>query len=208
MVHWRFSILTRIILNDTGIYNAMNKGINLSSGKYISFLNSDDVYITENFDAFMKEMGKGDFDYIYGNVIRKEKGRKVEFKPIPKKKAEKYGYLTPILTQPASFIKRTVYEEIGTFDEQFKIAGDTDFLIRLIVKGDFKGKYVDKPINLFAVNGVSNRLINFKEHHIIKNKYNIKTKYFYKYLTISTIKKIIYRIINILISLYKRNKGK
>lgn len=179
--------------DDTGIYNAMNKGLKLAGGEYISYLNSDDEYLYDNFEPFFEELKNGKFDYIYGNILRNEKRRKVEVKPISIKRAKKYGFITPGLTQPASFIKRKVYDEIGGFDEQFGIAGDTDFLTRMLISGKYRGRHIDKPINLFNTTGVSNKLSNYREHKLMRDKYNINYFKFYRFIIENIIKRLIYK---------------
>jgi glycosyltransferase involved in cell wall biosynthesis len=179
---------------DSGIYNAMNKGLNLAKGKYISFLNADDQYITSDFDKILKIMEEDKYDYIFGNLVRDNGKNKTVSKPIPETRAKKYGYITPTFTQPASFIKKKVYDDIGGFDERFKIAGDTDFMVRLLLNKKYKGKYLDISITNFSTAGISSKLTNYREHKLIRDKYNLNYLKFYRFIIESSLKRSVSKV--------------
>jgi glycosyltransferase len=112
--------------------------------------------------------------------------------------------MTPIVMQPASFIKKDVYDKIGGFDLDFKIAGDTDFLIRFIKNSSFKRFYIDTIFEYFDPSGISNRkIIDFREFILLKNKNHIPRLKYARYVIESSIKKMIFRSLLRVNILYK-----
>ncbi|MCA0132438.1 glycosyltransferase family 2 protein [Winogradskyella alexanderae] len=145
---------------DDGIYDALNKGINMASGDVIGFVHSDDllaspdilqnmvnIFETENCDGVY-----GDLKYVQFNdperVVRFWKSQ--AFKSGLLKK----GWMPP---HPTVFLGRSVYERLGGFDTTFKIAADYDFLLRLFLTSSFSIHYIPKTITLMRLGGVSNR---------------------------------------------------
>lgn len=144
---------------DNGIYNAMNKGLALCKGDFIFILNSDDIFSTSKVveDVVAKFLLDPSIDCIYGNVnfvSDKRFGpsrnwRSGTFHPLKLH----YGWAPP---HPATVVRRSVYEKIGNFDENLKIASDYDFLVRLFKRSDLSKKFVDKYFVTMRAGGVSN----------------------------------------------------
>ena len=115
---------------DSGIYNAMNKGILLSRGEYLLFLNAGDVLIGEN---ILKEISEYLQHYeiiVYKCNYMNNLGKIVRVLG----KGLKLPYHLEIgsLPHPSTFIKRSVFEEYGLYDESFVISGDYDFFSRVL----------------------------------------------------------------------------
>jgi glycosyltransferase involved in cell wall biosynthesis len=179
---------------DNGIYHAMNKGLKFSNGTYVSFLNANDYYNTDSLSEIVQILNSKKYDCVYGNICSRYKSFIKIVKPISEQRAVKYGYMTPIVMQPASFIKKDVYDKIGGFDLDFKIAGDTDFLIRLIKNTSFKRFYIDTIFEYFDPSGISNKkIIDFREFILLKKKNQIPWPKFAIYIIESSIKKMIFR---------------
>jgi glycosyltransferase len=172
----------------------MNKGLKYSNGTYVSFLNANDYYKTDSLSEAVQILNSKRYDCVYGNICSRYKYSIKIVKPISEQRAVKYGYMTPIVMQPASFIKKDVYDKIGGFDLDFKIAGDTDFLIRFIKNTSFKRFYIDTIFEYFDPGGISNRkIIDFREFILLKNKNHIPGLKFARYIIESSIKKMIFR---------------
>ena len=189
---------------DKGIYDAMNKGLKYCNGTYVSFLNANDYYKTDSLSEAVQILKSKKYDCVYGNICSCYKSSIKIVKPISEQRAVKYGYMTPIVMQPASFIKKDVYDKIGGFDLDFKIAGDTDFLIRFIKNSSFKRFYIDTIFEYFDPSGISNRkIIDFGEFILLKNKNHIPRLKFARYVIESSIKKMIFRSLLRVNILYK-----
>ena len=140
---------------DSGIYDAMNKGILISKGKYLVFLNSDDFFhdrkgIEKSVKAL--EDSNADFSYAPANMLNID-GTIKENHPHNSPKITNVFFLMPFCHQ-TMFVKKTVLIKEGMFDTQFKSAGDYDFVLRLCLK-NYKSIYVDNKFVSYSLGGVS-----------------------------------------------------
>ena len=149
----------------------MNKGIKLSTGNIIGFINSDDFLSEDNIiQKIVSHFKKHDADIVYGDK------RYVDRLDINQTKRIwiagnfdhsklKYGWMPPHLS---TYIKKEVYKKNGLFRTDMKIAADYEFFIRCIFNQDIKVKYLPEIIAVMREGGVSNksiknRLISLKE---------------------------------------------
>lgn len=147
---------------DKGIYYAINKGINLSSGNIIGILHSDDFYNNVNvISDVVKTFQNTNADLVYGDLEYISK--KVPFKRIRnwiagefKEKNLKKGWMPP---HPTVFIKKKIFTKIGLYNTSYKISSDYDFLIRALNNKSIKKKYVKKILVKMRIGGKSNRSI-------------------------------------------------
>ncbi len=143
---------------DTGIYNAMNKGIKMSCGGLIGIINSDDFYQIDAVQNIVEYMSDAKHQVIYGylNVIpKKGKSRiaKESHETLPK----------TMIPHPSCFATRAVYRDYGLYSEHFKLASDYDFMLRLYACPNIQFIHVHKVIANFRLGGASdNASINFE----------------------------------------------
>jgi glycosyltransferase involved in cell wall biosynthesis len=116
---------------DKGIYNAMNKGINIANGEYLLFLNSGDFFVdNEVLSKIFQFIAAEKFDLYFFSVQRHWGVR--EIFPYPNfKKRLLNGENVP---HQASFIKKSLFSRFGLYSEYYKICGDVEFFCRLIRK--------------------------------------------------------------------------
>jgi len=144
---------------DQGIYDAMNKGIALASGRYIGLLNADDYYTNSKIISFVAGfLSRSPKDYIYGDVaFVNDTGERITRKyssKIYNKKRLKYGIMP---AHPTLFVKKDVFKKVGLYDPTFRIAGDFDFVARLASCDDLEYSYIPEVFIKMRRGGVSTR---------------------------------------------------
>jgi glycosyltransferase involved in cell wall biosynthesis len=139
---------------DSGVYNAMNKGIKAAKGDYVMFLNSRDFLIdTTIIDKVIKDLD-GSTAIYYGNLIYSLNGVNTQLWSPPNKLSFTY-FLSDSLPHPASFIKRELFETHFYYSEHFKIVSDWEFFIYSICKMNVSYKHLDYVISNFDNSGMS-----------------------------------------------------
>jgi glycosyltransferase involved in cell wall biosynthesis len=146
-------LITKIISEkDTGIYNAMNKGIYHASGDYINFMNSGDTFAKRTtLTEVTPLLASREYDIIYGNVIVKKVDGNLWVKPAPDHL--KVMHHIPFCHQ--STFSRTSLLKDMKFDEKYKMSADFKFFKQCFLN---KAKFVkiDIPVCIFNSNGISN----------------------------------------------------
>ena len=117
---------------DTGIYNAFNKGIINTTGKYILFLNSGDLLVNQHkYIQNALELLADGVDLVHGEILYIDPRRgRVHYK----EKSLKNFYSMPI-RHPSVIMKRHIFDEVGLFSEVYNSAGDFDLICRVINAG-------------------------------------------------------------------------
>lgn len=153
------SSLKLISENDNGVYDALNKGLNLATGDIIGFVHSDDfldsnIIISEIASIFENNDIHGvygDLQYVKRNdiskIVRSWKSR--PFYPEMIKKA----WMPP---HPTLFLRKEVYEKHGHFDTSYKISADYEFILRIFKDQFLNFEYFPKVITTMRLGGISN----------------------------------------------------
>lgn len=136
---------------DDGIYDAMNKGIDISTGDIVGIINSDDWYEPLALETVGKYFQESGAEVIYGRVNIYSENNKVKIQ-IPTN-IEKLRYEMEI-PHPATFVKRDVYIKHGTFQQKYKIAADYELMLRLYISG-VRFACIDKALANFRHGGIS-----------------------------------------------------
>ena len=154
---------------DNGIYHAMNKGVRLSTGDYIYFLNSDDYLVDRDAIADVVSVLERTprIDFLYGNInFRHHLFRESREEDIDSSRQIAFQsqaslldfFITACLPHPASFARSTLFEKAGYYNEQYKIVSDYKFLIELVSSGDVQFAHYDRIIASHYCGGVSSDL--------------------------------------------------
>lgn len=153
---------------DEGIYNAMNKGLSLSSGEIIGFINSDDWYEPNIIERVYKKFLYTEAEVIYGrlNLVDENENKKVlKNRPIENMVFEM------AVPHPTVFIKKGVYEKFGGFNEKYRIAADYELMLRLYISG-VKFSRLDEIVANFRLTGISSNSRECKsETEVISENY-------------------------------------
>jgi len=144
--------------NDTGIYDALNKGIARASGEIIHILNADDWYKHETvLSRMVTFMVDQDLDVGHAKVEQVDsKGslvRTIGYDVTHSKLLRKCK-----VAHPAVFVTRSVYERFGNFSTGFRIAGDHEFFLR--IWNEVKVGFLPEVITVMRLGGVSNSQVS------------------------------------------------
>lgn len=158
---------------DSGIYNAQNKGIKLSEGDYLLFLNSGDYLhdnnVIEKIIPFLVN-----YDIVYGDmIIEWAKGHQtIGRSPDVITKLHMYN---GTLWHPVSFIKRDLFYKYGMYDESLKLVADYDFFFKAIVAKNVSTYHVPEIICVYNTEGASsnqsNKELEKRERRIVAQRY-------------------------------------
>jgi glycosyltransferase involved in cell wall biosynthesis len=153
---------------DKGLYDALNKGINLATGDVIGFVNADDLLAGNNvisdiamgFDKTAVDGLYGDLEYVAkddtAKVIRYWQSGNFKYSSL------RAGWMPP---HPTLYLKRSVYQRArlddgGYFDTSFKIAADYDFMMRVLGKLKVDVTYLPQVLVKMRLGGKSNKNIS------------------------------------------------
>lgn len=159
---------------DKGIYNAMNKGILKSSGKYLLFLNSGDNLIDdgalESSILFLK-----DKDLIYFDLEMYDDYRRF-IKKYPEELSFAHFFYDS-LPHPATFIKKSLLERAGLFDENFKIVSDWKFFLDAVCRDNCSYQHVSECLTQYNLFGLSSSeksrsLISRERRQVLNENYS------------------------------------
>lgn len=146
---------------DNGVYDAMNKGIKLSTGDIIATLNSDDMYANQTIVGQMVEFIQNNgLDAAYGDLVyidHNSANHVTRFWKAGeyKKGSFCYGWILP---HPTFFCQKNIFERFGYFNDKLQIAADFELMLRFIEKHRIKVGYLPKVIVKMRAGGKANVL--------------------------------------------------
>lgn len=147
---------------DSGIYDALNKGIAMATGEVIGLMHSDDFFadatvlkkVAAAFQDDAVDAVYGDLDYVSasepGRVIRR--WRSGEFSAARLRR----GWMPP---HPTLFLRRQVFTQWGDYNEDYRIAADYEAILRYFGRGAIRPVYIPEVLVKMRVGGESNRSI-------------------------------------------------
>lgn len=145
---------------DSGIYDAMNKGILVAKGEYCLFLNSGDILYHHSVLAKVFELSFAE-DILYGELL-------FDFglytnKPVKRPERVDITHLfNDNIWHPSTFIKRSLFDSVGLYNNKYKIAGDYDFFFHAIAIKKVSTKYLPFPISVYDTKGISSNADIFR----------------------------------------------
>jgi glycosyltransferase involved in cell wall biosynthesis len=151
---------------DTGVYNAMNKGIKAATGDFVLFMNSGDIFADNHVLSQVEGDLTDEFDIYYGNNYKVKSNGSKRLKTYPATLTFSFFYSTSINHQ-STFIRRQLFHDFFMYNEKFKIVADWAFFIYAICAKNVPYKYVDKTIAEYDFNGMSS---DPKNQAVMKNE--------------------------------------
>jgi len=156
---------------DSGMYDAMNKGIAMSTGDIVGTLNSDDVYINNQvLSAVAGEFMKEDVDSVFADLVYVRGGNlnkivryynSANFHP-PKMA---YGWMP---AHPTFFVRRMIYEKYGYYKTDYRIAADYELIARFLVKNNVTYRHIPRVFVRMRMGGASTK--NLKSNWILNRE--------------------------------------
>ncbi|NRB59414.1 MAG: glycosyltransferase [Winogradskyella sp.] len=145
---------------DSGIFNAMNKGITQATGDYLLFLNSGDVFTSATVLNSFVNHSKFKGDIIYGDY-KFEKGEK----EYPNQLTPEF-FMRSSLPHQSTLISKRTFQTIGNYDENYKIIGDREHFFRAYLSRKLQFSHIPIALSLFDLSGKSNA----KEYKSLKQE--------------------------------------
>lgn len=149
---------------DNGIYDAINKGIQMATGDVIGLLNSDDELVhKDTIEHIVQRMQQTEADILYGDLVycRYEA---IEHNPprvIRQWKSNafcesdmRWGWMP---AHPTMYCRREVFDRVGLYRTDFRISADYEFIQRAFSVKEYKKEYLPEVLVRMEVGGVSNR---------------------------------------------------
>lgn len=142
-------ITTLISEKDNNLHEALNKGLKLAQGEFIYVMNTDNYFATEKFfERSLEAIKKYNVDYTHGDriIIKRDGG------PASVKRGDlRVAFFRMPFRYQTMLIRKAVYDELGPFDERFKIASDYKFMLKMILAG--KREYYFPESLIYSLDG-------------------------------------------------------
>lgn len=137
---------------DSGIYDAMNKGIAKSIGEWLIFLGSDDS-LHDNFvlNKINIALENENYDVLYGNVISPR------FTGVYDGEFDNNKILTKNICHQAIFFRKSVFLKVGRFNTKYKAQADWDHNMRWFFSDQIRHKYFDIIVSNYSDGGFSSQ---------------------------------------------------
>ena len=167
---------TLVSEKDSGIYDAMNKGIALSNGKLIGIVNSDDWYEDNTIEQIVTNYQGNVCEVVYGMQRNYLKGKeKSTF-------IHHHDFLPEqMITHPTCFVTKETYKEFGVFDLKYRSAADYDLMLRFYESGKVIFTPIYQVLSNFGLGGMSSTQVGVRENATIRYErgYMSKKKYYF-----------------------------
>jgi glycosyltransferase involved in cell wall biosynthesis len=162
---------------DNGIYNAMNKGISMATGNFLLFLNAGDRLADDySVEAAVKLMQKKEAMIYFTVVVWVDTENKVVRSGIPEINFVSDFY-SKNFPHSGSFYAKDCFKDFGVYDETYKILGDFDMNLRLLVNHKLPFCVLNVLVSVFYTGGISTsekgKELRSGEMERIRNKYSL-----------------------------------
>ncbi len=180
---------------DSGMYEALNKGIRMATGEVIALLNSDDTqYDSNTISDIVSEMERTQCEFLYadGLFVDAENTDKVVRNWIGgryRKWKVRHGWL-PL--HPTCYIRRDVMTRLGLYDESYRIAADTDLLVRYLLENDLRVTYLKRYVVRMRMGGLSTD--NSRRARMWREDIRVYRSHGFRHVTLTKIEKMMWKV--------------
>lgn len=148
---------------DNGIYNAMNKGIAKSHGEYLLFLNSGDFLVEE--DVLNRVFSHKCYaDVLCARCYVSDNGERIWTSPLPPNHITLGWLYWNGMMHQSTFIRRSLFDSIGLYDETFKWLADFQFWYKAFIYNDASSQSIDVITTDYNLDGTSSLSRSSKEY--------------------------------------------
>lgn len=143
---------------DNGIYHALNKGIQMAKGDYVQILNSSDWLVNVEVTKTMLQKldAKLEVQILYGNMLKVMPDKRIlHDASFAGKEITMLDMYTGTLNHSPVYIKRSLFDTFGLYDEELKYVSDWKWYVKAIIMGGVKPQYVNIDVIYFDMAGVS-----------------------------------------------------
>lgn len=179
---------------DSGIYDAMNKGIRMATGDVVGILNSDDYYTSNDVIERLVEAFDEKTDAVYGDIHFIHDGQPDKcvryyssklFRPL----WLRFGFMP---AHPSFYCRRSVYEKAGLYKTDYAIGSDYEMMVRLFMVHKIRAKYLPMDFVTMRTGGASTRgaksrftlikddVRGCRENGVYTNPLMVSVKFLYK----------------------------
>lgn len=145
---------------DSGIYDAMNKGIRAATGEIVGMLNSDDVYYDEHsLAAIVDAFGENGVDAVFGDLVYvrpNDPNRVVRYYSSKDFSPHKFAYGW-MPAHPTFYVRQKCYHTHGCYKTTYRIAADYELLVRYLAAFRISYRYIPKVLVKMRTGGASTR---------------------------------------------------
>lgn len=162
---------------DNGIYDAMNKGVQLAQGSLIGIVNSDDWYEDDTVEQVVKNYRGNQYEVIYG-MQRNFSGDKEKSTFI-----YHHDFLPEqMITHPTCFVTAAAYKDFGLFDTRYRSAADYDLMLRFYESKKVTFTPIMRVLSNFRLGGMSGSQTGVRENAIIRYQRGYMSKKRYRFV--------------------------
>jgi glycosyltransferase involved in cell wall biosynthesis len=138
---------------DSGVYHAMNKGVQLAKGNYVLFMNGGDRFYSDNVLSELLNLGQGE-DILYGDFSSVYPDGSTTITRYPSKVG--YMFLTfNCICHQAIMCRRSLFDRVGYFDTGYQIASDYSFLVQSVLVHNYSTRHIPLIVSWFYRDGLS-----------------------------------------------------
>lgn len=153
---------------DKGVYNAMNKGIKVAQGEYVNFMNSGDCFASS---SILEEVFATDHtaDVLYGYMMRGSIDGEINNLSMMKPSLSWIDFYRDGLPHQSTFIKRSLFDQYGLYDESLKAVADWKFFVEAFVYHKASSEFIPRKISVYAEGGISD-VIGMEERERVRKE--------------------------------------